>query len=60
MDLGDWLRSLGRGQYEDVFRENGVDASVLPKITADDLKEMGVVGVGHRRNRSRDLCCKTP
>ena len=49
MDVGDWLRNLGLGQYEDVFRDNGVDGAVLPKLTADDLKEMGVAGVGHRR-----------
>src|SRR5208283_3287633 len=33
----------------DVFRDNGVDGAVLPKLTVDDLKEMGVAGVGHRR-----------
>ena len=49
MDVGDWLRSLGLGQYEDVFRDNGVDGAVLPKLTVGDLKEMGVAGVGHRR-----------
>ena len=49
MDVGAWLRSLGLGQYEEVFRDNGVDAAVLPKLTADDLKELGVAGVGHRR-----------
>ena len=49
MDVGDWLRNLGLGQYEDVFRDNGVDGAVLPKLTVDDLKEMGVAGVGHRR-----------
>jgi class 3 adenylate cyclase/predicted ATPase len=49
MDVGDWLRNLGLGQYEDVFRDNGVDGAVLPKLTVDDLKEVGVAGVGHRR-----------
>jgi len=49
MDVGDWLRSLGLSQFEDVFRDNGVDGAVLPKLTVDDLKEMGVAGVGHRR-----------
>ncbi len=49
MDVGACLRSLGLGQYEDVFRDNGVDAAVLPKLTADDLKELGVAGVGYRR-----------
>ena len=44
-----WLRELGLGQYEAAFRDNGVDASVLPELTAEDLKEMGVAAVGHRR-----------
>ena len=46
-NVGRWLRGLG--QYEAAFRNNGVDASVLPELTAEDLKEMGVAAVGHRR-----------
>jgi class 3 adenylate cyclase len=49
MDVGDWLRSLGLGQYEAAFRENAIDGKVLPKLTAEDLKDLGVVTVGHRR-----------
>jgi SAM (Sterile alpha motif) domain-containing protein len=49
MDVGAWLRGLGLGQYEAAFAENEIDASVLPDVTADDLKEIGVAGVGHRR-----------
>jgi class 3 adenylate cyclase/predicted ATPase len=49
MDLGAWLRSLGLERYEATFRDNGVDETVLPSLTAEDLKEMGVSGVGHRR-----------
>jgi hypothetical protein len=37
MDVGEWLRGLGLGQYEDSFRDNGVDGSVLPNLTIDDL-----------------------
>ncbi len=48
MDLGGWLRSLGLGQYEAAFRENAIDDTVLPNLTAEDLKDLGVV-VGHRR-----------
>ena len=46
-DVAAWLRGLG--QYEAAFRDNGVDASVLPDLTAEDPKEMGVAAVGHRR-----------
>jgi class 3 adenylate cyclase/predicted ATPase len=49
MDLGDWLRSLGLGQYEAAFRENVIDDTVLPNLTAEDLKDLGVDIVGHRR-----------
>ena len=49
MDLGGWLRSLGLGQYEAAFRENAIDDTVLPNLTAEDLKDLGVAIVGHRR-----------
>ena len=49
MDVAEWLRALGLERYEATFRENVVDAEVLPTLTADDLKEMGVVPIGHRR-----------
>src|SRR5262245_33352554 len=49
MDLGGWLRSLGLGKYEAAFRENEIDGTVLPRLTAEDLKELGVAALGHRR-----------
>jgi class 3 adenylate cyclase len=49
VDVGGWLRKLGLEQYEAAFRENVVGAEVLPHLTADDLKELGVAAVGHRR-----------
>jgi hypothetical protein len=49
MDLGSWLRSLGLEQYEAAFRENAIDGKILPRLTAEDLKDIGVVIVGHRR-----------
>ena len=49
MDLGVWLRSLGLEQYEASFRENAIDDTVLPSLTAEDLKDLGVGIVGHRR-----------
>ena len=49
MDIGGWLRSLGLEKYEAAFRENKVDAAVLPKLTAEDLKDLGVAAVGDRR-----------
>jgi class 3 adenylate cyclase/predicted ATPase len=49
MDLGGWLRDLGLGQYEAAFRDNAIDDAVLPNLTAEDLKDLGVGLVGHRR-----------
>lgn len=49
MDLGPWLRSLGLERYEGSFRENEIDERVLPKLTQEDPKEIGVGPVGHRR-----------
>ena len=49
MDIGQWLRDLGLQSYEQAFCDNGVDLEVLRRLTADDLKEIGVSAVGHRR-----------
>jgi class 3 adenylate cyclase len=49
MDLEGWLRSLGLEQYEASFRENAIEEKLLPSLTAEDLKDLGVVVVGHRR-----------
>src|SRR5258707_13121746 len=49
MDVGSWLRGLGLERYEAAFRENEIDETVLPTLTADDLKDLGVGIVGHRR-----------
>jgi class 3 adenylate cyclase len=49
MDLGAWLRGLGLERYEAAFRENEIDERVLPNLTQEDLKEIGVGPVGHRR-----------
>ncbi len=49
MDVADWLRQLGLERYDAAFRENDITAAVLPNLTADDLKDLGVKSVGHRR-----------
>ena len=49
MDVGGWLRGLGLGQYEEKFRDNKIDADLLPRLTVDDLKDIGVSVVGDRR-----------
>jgi class 3 adenylate cyclase len=49
LDIGTWLHGLGLQQYGQAFRDNAIDAAVLPELTADDLKDLGVSLVGHRR-----------
>jgi class 3 adenylate cyclase len=49
MELGGWLRSLGLEEYEAAFRRNHIDDAVLPSLTAEDLKDLGIGSIGHRR-----------
>ena len=49
MNIAAWLHGLGLQQYEQSFRENEIDSAVLPQLTADDLRDIGVNLVGHRR-----------
>jgi len=49
MDVASWLRQMGLEQYEPAFRANAIDGSVLLTLTAEDLKDLGVELVGHRR-----------
>jgi len=49
MEIGTWLRRLGLERYELAFQENEIDWEALPKLTAEDLKDLGVVLGGHRR-----------
>jgi class 3 adenylate cyclase/predicted negative regulator of RcsB-dependent stress response len=49
LDVSEWLRGLGLERYDAAFRENDIDEAVLPRLTAEDLREIGIVSVGHRR-----------
>jgi class 3 adenylate cyclase len=49
MDVAEWLATLGLERYAAVFRENDVSAAVVPNLTAEDLKDLGIRSVGHRR-----------
>jgi hypothetical protein len=48
MDISAWLRGLGLERYEQAFRENAIDEAILPKLTAEDLRDLGVTAAGHR------------
>ena len=47
--VADWLQNLGLGQYAQRFVENDIDFSILPDLTDQDFKELGVASLGHRR-----------
>jgi SAM domain (Sterile alpha motif) len=49
IDVGAWLQDLGLGQYDAISREKAINEKVLPNLTAEDLKDMGIGIVGHRR-----------
>jgi len=49
VDVAAWLKNLGLGQYEAAFRDNAIEGDLLPTLTAEDLKDLGVTIVGHRR-----------
>ena len=52
--IADWLSRLGMSEYAQRFAENGIDLSVLPELTEQDLKEIGVI-LGHRRKILRAI-----
>jgi class 3 adenylate cyclase len=54
MDVGGWLRSLGLGQYEALFRASDIDADILPELTDIDLEKLGV-SLGHRKRLLRAI-----
>ncbi|MEM6407172.1 MAG: AAA family ATPase [Pseudomonadota bacterium] len=47
--LSDWLTELGLGDYVETFQENDIDWSIIPELTTDDLKDLGVTSIGLRR-----------
>src|SRR5690242_5017560 len=49
MELAAWLRALNLGQYQTVFEQNSVTADLLANLTSEDLKDLGISAVGHRR-----------
>jgi hypothetical protein len=50
MDIAAWLRGIGLEEYEPAFRDNRIDMRVLRKLTAEDLKDLGVTTIGDRRS----------
>src|SRR5271157_1419123 len=53
--IADWLKTLGLGQYAQRFAENDINFAILPDLTDQDLKELGVSSLGHRRQLLRAI-----
>jgi class 3 adenylate cyclase len=53
--IADWLQKLGMSEYTDRFVENHIDESVIRELTDQDLKDLGVVSLGHRRKMLRAI-----
>ena len=51
----EWLEKLDLGQYAQRFAENDINFAVLPDLTDQDLKEIGVASLGHRRQLLRAI-----
>src|SRR4029079_546742 len=49
MDIRDWLEQLGLGRYADAFATNDIDEATLRGLTAEELRELGVPSLGHRK-----------
>jgi class 3 adenylate cyclase len=52
LGITEWLASIGLDEYSQLFIDNGVDLSVIPDLTEQDLKDLGVL-LGHRRKIMR-------
>ena len=53
--VADWLEKLGLGQYAQRFAENDINFSILSDLTDQDLKELGMSSLGHRRQLLRAI-----
>ena len=60
MDFDDWLGSIGLGHYADLFRRNDIDEHLLRGLTAEDLKDIGVASVGHRKRLLETISALPP
>jgi hypothetical protein len=63
IDIEAWLQGLGLERYMSAFPDNEIDWEVLPKLTSEDLREIGIAAIGHRRkllDAIAALCASTP
>jgi class 3 adenylate cyclase/tetratricopeptide (TPR) repeat protein len=49
VNIDSWLERIGLAQYAELFRDNDVDRALLDRLNGDDLREIGVTSLGHRK-----------
>lgn len=54
-DLAEWLGRLGLSQYVETFAENNIEYALLPDLTENDLRTLGVSSLGHRKKLLRAI-----
>jgi SAM domain (Sterile alpha motif) len=52
MDVAQWLQDLGLPDYAALFREQAIDADVLPSLSEADFEKLGLP-LGHRKKLIR-------
>jgi class 3 adenylate cyclase len=60
MNVAEWLRDLGLSEYVAAFDSNAITMDLLPTLTADDLKDLGVTVIGHRRRLLNAIAALRP
>src|SRR5262245_1853337 len=59
LDIDSWLRGIGLAQYAEIFRANDIDGELLGRLTNDDLKDIGVASLGHRKKLLKAIAALT-
>jgi hypothetical protein len=60
MEIAAWLRGLGLEQYASAFAQNDIGPDLLPTLTAEELKEIGIASLGHRRRLLEAIAALRP
>jgi class 3 adenylate cyclase/tetratricopeptide (TPR) repeat protein len=55
VQISNWLRSIGLGEYASAFEKNAIDTELLPSLTPPDLTELGVIALGHRKKLAQAI-----
>ena len=59
-ELSNWLEGLGLGQHAEAFARNGVDFALVPELTNEDLKDLGIAGLADRKRLLKAIADLAP